>query len=351
MKSQLFAIAAALMLVAPWFTFANSPAPEPMDPAHCFCRPDALAPIGVMYDHTMAAGQFMFNYRVAFSHDEGLLNGGESIPLRAVYSQRNPAGAFFMSAAKDMDMYMHMPEIMWAPTDWLTLMIMPMYMEMTMTMVRSGSHPMGRGEMSHTSAGWSDTAFAGTVPLWTVGTQSLTGVLGISAPTGAVDEKLRGRLTHYMMQLGSGTWDLRPGLTYTGNSGDFSWGAQSLGTLRLEDENSSGYQLGNVVDLTGWVAAKLLDSLSVSARLAWRSEGHLQGQYNGPHGQMSPPDIEWNYGGERLDLGAGLNFVVPKGPLQGHRLAVEALFPVCQEVNGIQLERDFTLFAGWGFTF
>ena len=48
----------------------------------------------------------------------------------------------------------------------------------------------------------------------------------------------------YAMQLGSGTYDINLGTTYTAQLASFSYGAQALGTFRL-GENSNGYTLGN----------------------------------------------------------------------------------------------------------
>ncbi|WP_156346373.1 hypothetical protein [Verrucomicrobium spinosum] len=46
-----------------------------------------------------------------------------------------------------------------------------------------------------------------------------------------------------------------------------------------------------------------------------------------------------------------MNFRVPNGPLKNQRLAVECLWPVYQDLNGVQLERDWTLYAGWQWAF
>ena len=58
--------------------------------------------------------------------------------------------------------------------------------------------------------------------------------------------------THYGMQLGSGTWDFLPSLTYTGACRRVSFGAQASGTVRLEHENDSGYALGDVFQASAW---------------------------------------------------------------------------------------------------
>ncbi|MEZ5434786.1 MAG: hypothetical protein R3F31_27205 [Verrucomicrobiales bacterium] len=72
-----------------------------------------------------------------------------------------------------------------------------------------------------------------------------------------------------------------------------------MGTFRLEDANDSGYRRG-----TRWMSPvgppSLCDWASVSARLAWHNEGQIEGHYNGAHNHSSPPDLQRNYGGDRL---------------------------------------------------
>jgi hypothetical protein len=36
----------------------------------------------------------------------------------------------------------------------------------------------------------------------------------------------------YAMQLGSGTWDVKLGITYNGSARNFTWGAQYMGAFR-----------------------------------------------------------------------------------------------------------------------
>lgn len=339
-----------------------------LEPDH-HSRPDSHAPLGVMNDHTHKAGEIMFGYRYVFSHDEGIKEGSQSIPRSEVF-HRYANDGFYTAAPVEMDMHMHMLEFMYAPADWVTLMVMPMYMEMDMTMESRGGHghgghmeamghdhmAMGHEDMkstlmNHGTAGWSDTLVTAMFPVINSDTSKVHLDLGLSIPTGSVNQKMHGAFTHYMMQLGSGTWDIKPGLTYQGFAGDISWGAQAMGTFRLEDANDSGYRLGDAVDVTGWTAYRLCDWASVSARLAWHNEGQIEGHYHGAHNHSSPPDLQRNYGGDRLDAGLGINFLIPEGPLKGHRLAIEALTPVYQNVNGIQLERDVTLYAGWQYSF
>ena len=265
-----------------------------------------------MFDHTHAAGGFMVGYRYFRSEFSGLQKNGSGISTDVVFDDG------FTAAPTAMSMDMHMLEIMYSPTDWLTLMVMPMYMEMDMTMQMGGHSAHGghghaehghgghsaSGTHDHGTSGWGDTNVSAIFKLWSGEHQQLLGAIGVSIPTGSVDEKVDGRFTHYMMQLGSGTWDLTPSITYKGHAGKIFWGAQYLGAIRLEERNESGYRLGNVHQGTIWTGVDLCEWVNITGRALYRHEGTLRHHYNGPHNHSSPPDLQANYGGNTLDLRA-----------------------------------------------
>ncbi len=97
--------------------------------------------------------------------------------------------------------------------------------------------------------------------------------LGLSAPTGSIDERMSsGARMGYPMQLGSGTWDLKPSLTWLGQSGDWSYGSQVSAVLHL-DENDNGYTLGDSAMLTGWLNRRINEWSAVSIRLDRQAAG------------------------------------------------------------------------------
>ncbi len=325
-------------------------------------RPDGHAPAGVMGDHVHHAGEWMLGYHYMWQHSEGLQRGDSNIGTNDVFRSPNPAGGYYTVAPLEMDMHMSMLELMYAPADWLTFMVMTGYTEMSMDMYgtphHGGSHDMMAGEMmhreyfGHSTSGWGDTSLTAMATLFNANHQTAHIDLGLSFPTGSVDEKGHaGAYTHYGMQLGSGTYDLLPGVTYLGQSDRLSWGAQYSAVIRLEDENDSGFRFGDIHQVTAWTAYRICDWASVSGRIAYRTEGQVHGHYDGAHNHSSPPDLQSNYGGDSLDLGVGLNLWAPSGLLKGHRLAVEAMWPVYQNLNGIQLEKDVTLYVGWQWSF
>jgi hypothetical protein len=337
----------------------------PLDDRYSHLRPDGHAPIGVMTDHAHHAGEWMMGYRYMWQHTDGLQQGRDNLSVGALFDTVAPNGDHYTVAPLEMDMHMHMLELMYAPTDWLTLMVMTGYMEMSMDMYGSGHHgghggghggeehgPVHRQHFTHESSGWSDTSLTALFTLFDAHRQTVHLDLGLSFPTGSVDEKVSGdTFTHYGMQLGSGTYDLLPGITYLGQCDRVSWGAQYSAILRLEEENDSGFRFGNVHQVTAWTAYRLCDWASVSGRIAYRHEGQIRHHYDGPHNHSSPPDFQQNYGGDTIDLGVGLNLWASEGTLRRNRIAIEALWPVFQDLNGIQLEKDFTLVVGWQWAF
>ncbi len=324
---------------------------------------DTHAPAGVMFDHMHKAGEWMVGFRYAYTSASGDMLRGTKKASDQEIATKGCAPHTCTMAESDMAMNMYMLDIMYAPTDWMTLMVMPMYMTHDMTMrplkaMGHGGHGhddhmshMEHGHGGHTGShshgtdGWGDTIFGPELKIAGGENYHLQFAPMFSAPTGKLDYKMNGVFTHYMMQLGSGTWDFWPSITYTGRADRITWGAQVLGIIRMEKENDSGYQLGDVLQVTGWGSYRFANWISASVRGLYTEQGKIEGHYNGPHNHSSPPDLQFNYGGRFWDIGFGVNTVVPSGAFKGLRLSAEWLQPVYDDPNGYQLERDGTLWA------
>ena len=330
----------------------------------------APVPAGVMSAHMLGnAGDWMVGYKYMYGTQAGdMLQGNNKIADQAILNS-DCGGRQCYVAPKDMTMHMHMFNFMYAPTDWLNLMLMPTFVDMSMNMRMLDGAPSVLGttapeyaELSHAShehmtGGFGDTQFSALFKLYDSELHHLHLGLGVSAPTGNVKIELRRAhteelgLIHYGMQIGSGTWDFLPSLTYTGQSGDFSWGGQARGIKRLERQNAVGYRLGDMFQSSVWGSYKLLNWLSFSVRGVYTSQGALHSEYNKEHQPIGPMDSPASYGGEYYDLGFGINAMVPHGDLAGNSLSVEWLQPMEDDVNGFQLERDGALSVNWGYAF
>jgi hypothetical protein len=249
---------------------------------------------------------------------------------------------------KEMTMDMHMFGAMYAVSDKWTLMGMLNYLDNDMTM-QNGS--------SMESSGLGDLKFSGLYDLasWDNGRRVHLNV-GISAPTGAVDERSAGTILPYGMQLGSGTWDFLPALTFLGQTDNYSWGAQVGGALRMGD-NERDYSLGNRFDAALFGARKLSDSFSLSIKFDYFSQSEIEGKDDDIEvrrtammGMMNNPSFDPASQGRDLStFGLGLNYYCRNGTFKGHRLAVEWETPMSEDVNGVQLETDSIWSLGWQY--
>jgi len=317
------------------------------------------APAGVLLGHMLpAAGDWMVGLRTQWSRQDGDVLHGSRSASDADILARGCGGEPCTNAPDRMDMLMTMLDLMAAPTDWLNLMLMPSFVNMEMALrPLDGAAPDVHGSHDHSTGGVGDLSMFALFRLFDAPGHRVHAGAGLGVPTGAVDRKHRRThqesrgYTHYGMQLGSGTWDFLPSLTYTGRSGAFSWGGQASGVVRLEHENDSGYALGDLFQATAWGGFALTRWLSASARALYTLQGSIRGEYDRPHDVSTPMDLPQNSGGQFWDLGFGLAAGVPSGFLAGNRLSVEWLQPLQDDVDGYQLERTGALFAGWSVEF
>ena len=307
-------------------------------------RADAHAPVGVMGDHIHKAGEWMLSYRFMGMHMDGNRDGRRDITETEVLAD-------FAVAPTKMDRHMHMFAGMYAFNDVMTVMLMAPYITSSMTHItRRG------GEFTTSSSGLGDIRLSAMYSVYAGEGHRLHVNFGLSIPTGSInasDETPLGEvILPYPMQIGSGSYSLLPGITYNGQATDWSWGGQLAGAIRLDD-NDAGYRLGERLTITGWVARRWGAYLSTSLRLAGRAWANIDGADSriatvNPAGVAIVPTAQTQLrAGSRIDAGVGLNIYMPDGVLGAHRLALEATFPVQQNLDGPQLETDWVITLGW----
>ncbi len=330
---------------------------------------DSNSPLGIMGDHTHQAGEVMFSYRYGIMEMNGNLDGSTTASTRDILD------AGFMMAPTSMRMEMHMIGVMYGVSDSMTLMAMlplkRMEMISEMPMPEMPNMTMRRKTLS---SGAGDLKLTGIVPLWMTGDHSQTLNLnaGLSIPIGSIKETGAGRnmagdmpmRMAYPMQMGSGTFDLLPGLTYLAEKDGWSWGAQANSAIRL-GENGEGYSLGNRFQATAWYSRKLSNTLSASARIEGATWGNVEGQDVAMNPMMSPNARADLRGGERIDILFGLNLNLDETIDRLNKafdeteekfhetfnLALEIGFPIHQDLDGPQMENDWRLMVGLDFSF
>lgn len=323
----------------------------------------AHAPIGVMGDHRHNQGEFMFSYRymqmnmtelqqgdTSITDDEAVMAGSHMVPQR-------------------MTMEMHMLGGMYGLNDCITLMVGLKYLSNSMTMKTFDgmAHSMNSsimpsddmhdammlpsaiGSNTVNTSGFGDIKLSALVGLSTGASYKFHANVALSLPTGSITESdevlmptgmTMQRRLGYMMQLGSGTYDVTGGLTYVYRQQDLSLGAQYLATVRL-GRNDEGYSRGDQHQLNSWAAYQFAPWVSSSLRLAYRNVQAIDGRDDLI---MADPK---NSGGEGVDLGFGVNLAA----FGQHRLAFEYVVPVYEQVNGIRLAMDDSFILGYQLSF
>jgi len=279
------------------------------------------------------------------------LSWGRMVGLRRGTSNRSTKDTLgqYMMTQRKMDMYMSNVSVGYAFSDRFFAGIMGMYMEKDMEMIRRGGR---RSSMNSQGAG--DTMLMTKTLLYAddflVPRSQVSLLLGVSIPTGSIDQDDKGQILPYSMQLGSGTFDPFIGVLYEGSSSPFWWGANASYLARAY-ENYKSYNLGDEyrLDLYGMYQLRhnLVGELQIKGKYVGDLEGEAQeieqdgdGHMNGnPNmafmSNLYDPD---NYGGSTVDLTTGVQWQ----PFRNHILNAQFSVPLFQNLHGTQMERDFT---------
>ncbi|MGC6455506.1 MAG: transporter [Coraliomargaritaceae bacterium] len=334
--------------------------------SHCSApRPDGHAPISIMGDHTHGMGEWMLSYRHMNMYMEGMRHGTNSLSSSEVFS----AGPGYVVVPEEMSMQMHMIGAMYAPNNQFTLMLMTHYLDSTMDHRINPAVGMliqangGSESFTTYTDGFGDTKVTALYQFYNEAETTAHLGIGMSLPTGSIDEEDTipmmglGRVRSVLpapMQLGSGTYDLLPSVTLSKECTSYSYGIQASGVLRLEKENKRDYRLGHQFKLQGWAGIPVADWVSLACGLEYEWREELQGDQEninqGP-AMMGRNTVTTaygeNYGGESINAILSINLLAPRGQWSGHRLAADLHLPLYRNLNGYQLETDYTFTLGW----
>ena len=318
-------------------------------------RADKHAPAGLMGDHLHDPGDWMVEYKYMNMYMDGnragtrRLNDSEAIAFGATSNPITNRGA----SPTNMTHEMHMLHLMRGLTEDVTLYTMIMLPSVTMDHIRGPMNPAGPGTPFTThNSGFGDTTLGALLRLYSDVDDDLIFNLGGSVPTGdiyrtttiptggAVEQPLP-----YPMRLGSGTFNARPGITWKRYFDFGSFGTQFQTDLPI-DRNYRGYSVSDEFRLNTWYSHLISQNVSTSIRVEnlWRTN------YDGAD-PMTPDavistNVESFRGGYSLNLGVGAAAL-----LNGHLLNVEFIPMLHQNLNGIQLETDWSFVASWSKSF
>ena len=305
-------------------------------------------PIGVFGEEVHARGDVKLSYRIHRESFEDLMQGQDRVSgstVAAAYPGGSIPTAFTSTS--------HIVELMWKPIDELTVLVTLPFIEKQLDQVEVAT---GQG-YSLSVGGFGDVVFSALYRVHVSNGRRIHLNLGLSLPSGSTREAMTnpfsgGALERlpYLMQLGSGTLALEPGVTYNQNWKNFYWGAQMSGILQA-GTNSEGYKRGNEYNLIGWLGTRMTPFWGASLRLSWLQSFDPSGEDGLLNPALSPLADTMAMGGRRLDVFLGTDVYTIGGFFRGMRLSIEAGLPVYQDLAGPQLGLDWTLNLGLQYAF
>ncbi|MFQ5568659.1 MAG: transporter [Rhodothermales bacterium] len=303
--------------------------------------------------HVHPKGQWMVSHKYMVMNMSGNRNGTDQIATDAVLDQ-------YMVAPTDMTMQMHMLHFMYGVTDDFTLMAMIPYWILSM------DHQTRMGmPFTAEASGLADIKLTAQQALFNLNEKHRFVAKGtVSLPTGSIDQKgitpmSQGQQVSlpYPMQLGSGSFDVAPTLSYFGYGGNWAWSAHTTGVFRL-NENENNYRLGNQFTVSAEALYTRSDWLIPGIRVDGYTWGDVRGRNPKlmpmPNGMFMVPTADPNLrSGERIDMTFNLTLHIPRGFLEGVAFALEFSKPVYQHLEGPQLETDyaFSTYLEWSWYF
>jgi hypothetical protein len=308
-----------------------------------------------MISHIHEKNQWMLSYRFMTMNMGSMINGNREIPTSEIFKE-------YLMSSDNMRMDMHMLMAMYGLSNNLTLMTMLHYNYNKMSMrMLDGTHHHHGGEAEQSNShmktsGFGDIKVSALYGIINKGNHQLIISGGISIPLGSIQIKgsalsmYNGIHFPYMMQLGSGTWDVNNTLSYLHHTNDISWSSQLSSVIR-PGKNSLGYRLGNELTFNNWLAYQWARSFSSSIRVEGQALGKIKGEDKTLYKGYEPAANPINYGGRKAFAYLGTTVFLRGGLLNGQRLAVEAGLPFYQYLNGPQMKSKATIFATWSIVF
>ncbi|QEG38442.1 transporter [Roseimaritima ulvae] len=316
---------------------------------------DKHAPAGIMGDHLHERGEWMVEYKYMNMYmednrigdvtvsDQAAIGPAGGPPGIVVDGIRTNAGA----APTQMTMEMHMMHIMYGASDDVTLYTMLMLPSLTMDHIRGDMAGVNRGTSFTThNSGFGDMTLGALLRLYSDDCHDLIFNLGCSVPTGDIYRETTipsgGAVSQplpYPMRLGSGTFNARPGITYKRYGEWWSGGVQFQTDLPI-GKNYRGYSVSNEFRLSSWTSVLLTENWAVSLRgeHIWRT--NFDGADPTANNMMIATNVESFRGGYWYNIGIGTQAIINKCYLN-----LELVPNIAQDLEGIQLETDFSVIA------
>lgn len=310
-------------------------------------RPDSHAPISLTEDRTLAAGQFELGVKYINHRFEGQGLGTDSLPVSQVLTMFDVSPTVMTTRGAEVNLLIGL-------TSHLTL-------SATGTFVQKKMDHLGNIEGEPTLLLYYQTEALGPEDVKVSALYNIfddKGIRvhlhgGVSIPVGAIDsgDEVPGSFMTetqlpYQQQLGSGTFDVLPGVTASIQNEMASLGFQWKAAIRM-GENDRAWALGDLYETALWAGFNASEWVSASLGVQYARWGNVEGFDPDLDAFANPANNTLAQAGWRVELPVGVNFVLPEGRFGGHRFGFQFAVPVHQNLDGPQLMHDWSIVAGW----
>ncbi len=294
-------------------------------------RPDAVAPAGISAAHMLSAGVFELRYDYQNSRFEGLILGSADVELLDVLD------VYAQSPFERTDVS-HGFNVGWGVSNTVTLEVSTAWIDRTRGIINDTIFNFSE------SSGIGDVLLDGLFEVFGRNGIRVHANLGFRIPTGSIDEAGVNApgdsiILPWDMQMGTGSFAIRPGFTAQIQNAKASVGAQVVSTIHLND-NDREYRWGNGLDASGWAGYVLNDVFAVNAGVRYARWGDFKGADITLNRLDDPGQDPIFSAGTRVDLPVGLNVMMPEGPLSKTLISAEFIFPVHQDYDQPRLKGD-----------
>lgn len=294
-----------------------------------------------------------FTYQ--FARMDRYKKGSDTQSLDEAKAYIKPDGTAYTSLPVSMDMVRYSMTAGYAFSSRFQALLSLPYVRNTMDMTSSLGAMLGWQDMTMApTSGVGDAVLMGLYRL--DGRQAMDQNkavfvgLGVKAPTGSSTERYEnGRLIHFHMQPGTGSWDPLLTVRYTTKAADHLT-LQADAAYHYTTSNREGYEAGDSASAGLAGRYVLTKAVGVSAGLTYVHTGKAadrNGRYYNAATNTSLMDDPANTGGDSLWFSPGLQAT----PAKNLVLEAGVKLPLWEKVNGIQLVARSIVSAGISYRF
>lgn len=304
-------------------------------------RPDADAPLGVLGSRTLDLGVMEVGYRFSQTNSRGVWFAHDSLPLATTLQ-------LYAVAPLSLSQQTHSAVFAWGLLEGLTLMGTAEFS----IFEREQLTDTGILYITRTEA-LGDLTASALYEVYRSGPYRGNLSFGVVIPTGKsrtyADTPFgASQPLPYDQRPGGGTVGLMPGASVLIQNELASLGLQFRARINVI-EGTTDWTPGDRYEANGWGAYKLNDVISISGGVRWAIWGRIEGADPQLDPTMDPGNdpVTGMAGGQRADLPVGINFVMPGGPLAGHRFQLESIYTLHHDYEGVRLGQDWAINLGW----